>query len=252
MTNSVMSDRKQKICEFTIVNIKEPKQKFEIYRLVPTRSKGSDLIKRIERELATNLSGFKVARIQTIGLLESRKETCPETETGRKDKEQFKLDSDMVSASKLYGPEEYVSPSLPKLSGTMSKLDELSKDIIELAGIKTVIFVDERGKALYRRVREGIGSGFDTDSPRIGTIASRAFLLLKTAVADDSYLGETQFIVVGRKEFKAIFMLIQPLEIIMRITVDKDVEARTVSDQVRRLVSEHYPQMLEKDRLVEL
>lgn len=245
MTNSVMNDKKQKICQFIIESIKEPKQRFEIYRLVPARTKGNDLIRRMEREIAANLSGFKVANVQTIGLLESENESDLGQETGNKDQE-FNRESEMIFSSKLSRPEEYVSPALPKLTGEMSMLDELSKDIIKLAGIKTLIFVDEHGRALYRRVREGVGSGFDTDSTRIGTIASRAFLLLKTAVADDSCLGETQFIVVGRKEFKAIFMLIQPLEIILRVTVDKDVEARTISDQVRELITEYYPEMLEK------
>lgn len=243
VTNTASDNKDQKICKFTVMSIKDPKQEFEICQLVPAGSRTNDLVKHMERELVTKLSGFRVARLQMVDLQNRKKELYVDQESRKDDDQEFSQESEIMTASRLSGTEEYVAPSLPKLNGVKSKLDELSGNILELAGIKTLIFVDKGGKAIYRRVRESAGSGFDTDTVRIGTIAARAFLLLKTAIANDPDLGETQFVVVGRKEFKSIFVLIQPLDIVLRVTVDKNAEARAISDQIQAIISEYYPKL---------
>jgi hypothetical protein len=230
---------KQKICKFTVVK-GDPKQVvFEIYDLVPMSSRRKNLVRRIENSLASEVTGYRIEAVKTVASLQVEKQLH---DLGKKKSPSIQFGVAAEESSTDYvGYDAFVSPLLPEIQGKLAMIDQLSKDLVQIRGVRTVIFVDKDGRAIYRRVNENSGSGFKTDSLKIGTIATRALLLFRTAQADDPNLGETQFVVVGRKEFKAIFVLIDQLEVILRVTVDKDLEARAVSDQVRDLIAKHYP-----------
>jgi hypothetical protein len=130
------------------------------------------------------------------------------------------------------------------LKGHVQKLELLSNDLVQLKGVKSLIFADKTGRVIYHDARkdqdedDGLRT-FRRDPAKIWTLAETAYSFFKTAQTYDSSLSETQFIVVGRKDFTAVFLPIQPLEVVLRIRIDKNQDARTTSDLARTLIAKH-------------
>jgi hypothetical protein len=214
----VTNKSRQKVCKFTVSSIRNPKQKFAFYELVPLSRRRGVLIESMEKELRSELSGYKVTAVEILDTVETQRDS-PFSQAIEED------------------PDE--KSTVPKLNGYFQKLEHLSSELGEIRGVKSLIFVDKAGRVIYRGTRKDQGGASRMDSARIWDIAKSAYSLFETAQAGDKSLGETQFIVIGRKEFKAVFVPIPSLQVIMRIAIENDQDARMISDQARSLIVKH-------------
>jgi hypothetical protein len=227
-------DNKQKLCRFTISNIRDPKQEFVTYELVPSLSKRGELILNKEKELHSEMSGYKVREAEFFDLGKNVNEIRGR-EINRVEEQRRSLTS---SAQKTTNKD---------LKGHLQKLELLSNDLVQLEGVKSLIFADKTGRVIYHDARkdqdedDGL-STFRNDPAKIWTLAETAYSFLKAAQTYDSGLSETQFIVIGRKDFTAVYLPIQPLEVVLRIRIDKNQDTRAISDQARSLIAKHLPQ----------
>jgi hypothetical protein len=77
---TILTDCEQKLCRFTISNKRDPKQEFVTYELVSSSSRRETLIRNKERELHTEISGYKVSAFELVDLVKNVNEVADRKE----------------------------------------------------------------------------------------------------------------------------------------------------------------------------
>jgi hypothetical protein len=211
--HDVKNDRNMALYKITVLNKKLPEQEFAIYDWMPSPANLEKIVKRLE-------NGFLVKSVERVNAQGEARTHSSTSLSSNKAETEGKL----VSLWKI---------------GDDHRLKGLVESISEIGGVLTTAFFDYRGKLVYREVRDKSVTGFETDGIGIGTVALRGLGVLRAAQSNDGEIGKTQFLVIGRESFKAIFIPIPQLRLVARLAVERNVDATSVHDQLAPLVQDY-------------
>lgn len=203
--------------KITVLNRKIPEQEFAIYDWMPSPPNLEKVVKRLKNV-------YLVKSVEKVNVPSEARTHSPATVVSESSNNTLGSERRLVSLWKI---------------GDDAKLKSLVSSMLKIGGVITAAFFDYRGKLVYREVRDASSTGFETDSLGIGAVALRGLGAFRTAQSSDSEIGKTQFLVIGRDSFKAIFIPIPQLRLVARLTITRNVEASTVYDQFVPLVKDY-------------
>ncbi|MGI0080007.1 MAG: hypothetical protein ACRECH_10320 [Nitrososphaerales archaeon] len=111
---------------------------------------------------------------------------------------------------------------------------KLSKSTLNLSPeILSVDIVDYNGDFLARSVKPNIKDTLGIDTNLAKRWAMWTVLLVGLAKQFDDVLTETQFIVIGRKNFKRLLIPLPSHDIVLGLVLSRSAEASEFNDKIR-------------------